>query len=288
MLSTQEAAGPPFLCVSARPTPRAWSIKWAGALLSPQPPHCYQAPRQKPMGPPACSAGSCMGSGESGISPWGSQQNIAEHSPEHLVLPVPVKWRGTHRELRKTAQKPRAQVGGMGPVCQFLSVGWGLSTDAVCLTPEASSASPGVLPDSDSAAGAGLNFCVSNWLPAVHLWTGGSQTWLHTEITLEILKTTTASIPSLEGLSTGSSHGWRWPRGRRLLGALRASPQLPCRLPMRPSHPRWAEPCPLGACRGLSAPALRGGWGRWGCSARIFPFLLGQVWSGEAYLGPRS
>lgn len=47
---------------------------------------------QEPMSPPACSADSCVGSGESRITPWGSQQNVTGHSPQPEVLPVPVKW----------------------------------------------------------------------------------------------------------------------------------------------------------------------------------------------------
>lgn len=48
--------------------------------------------------------------------------------------------------------------------------------------------------------GAGLRFCISSKLPAIRLWTSGSQKWLHIEITLEVLKNTSACIPSPEGL----------------------------------------------------------------------------------------
>lgn len=115
-LSTQEDAGPPSPCVSARPGPRAWSI----------------------------SADSCVGSGESRITPWGSQQNVTEHSPESLGAACPTKVGEIHRGLKKTVQKPIARAGARIVSASFLA--WARApARRARLTPEASSTSPGVL-----------------------------------------------------------------------------------------------------------------------------------------------
>ena len=70
--------------------------------------------------------------------------------------------------------------------------------------------------------------------------------------------------------------GWRWPCGH---GLLSPSPQPPCLLQAGPGYSL------LGARRGLLGTGPPWGGGQRG-SAPTLPFVLGQVWFGDARLGP--